>query len=417
MGKKSKNPQKYNNPDGSKTLMMIGEELLLGGRTAFLANAGCPEGTKEISLDFVNLKHNPTPYSFGERQIRSIRGMKRAFQHWKEQDMSNNRDEDELSTSGGSRERNKKNPHAMSEAAIHLELQHTLADAATKARHARRQFTPEDLNKFMIMSTHRWLITILPISVVRQVAGVVEHLRSITKTNESIVNMKIDDPYYLFKEIVDATEQNRPEIIYLMNELFQIPHGVNVFVYSEKDGEIEKTMSEFSRCAEADALIELDQDASSTEILEYIKDKAGVMDSACCYWCEKNKLSTKTLYLCTRCKSVSYCGKTCQALDWAAFHRHECKKISDQGQSKKDLGMSICRLKTLSSAPTSPKIPFLIAPLEDHDHVFRGDYIYAFIMHFDKKTGVITEKTKMLPYGLQFVPRECGDIRGEWAGK
>ena len=74
--------------------------------------------------------------------------------------------------------------------------------------------------------------------------------------------------------------------------------------------------------------------------------------------------------------------------------------------------MSISRVKTLSSAgEIAAKLSLPMAPLEEHGHVFRGDLLTAFIMHYDKKTGrSLTDNTKMFPYGLQIIPREYGGM-------
>jgi hypothetical protein len=295
----------------------------------------------------------------------------------------------------------------MTEAALQLEVDWTLkkhGKLGLRVPPKDGKYTKDDINKMAIMATHRWYISALPMKIVKQVAAVSDKYRNVCKDyDEPILSKHIPSPCQAFS-LFDATDQTRPDIIALLNSLMEIPYCVNTFVYSEADDEILQVQREFIRSPEG--LIKLPLNAPASDILEYISHQAGFMDATCCFWCEKNKLSARSLFTCTRCKSVSYCGKECQVKDWKASHKAECKKIVE-GATRKQLGMDISRSKTLRKPGFSfPRIPMEIAPLEDGTHVFRGDQLAGFITNMDMKTGSIGEKSKFFPNGIRLEPRE-----------
>jgi hypothetical protein len=50
-------------------------------------------------------------------------------------------------------------------------------------------------------------------------------------------------------------------------------------------------------------------------------------------WCRRRHCNTSLLTLelkkCSQCKSVQYCSKECQAADWRAGHKVECKILKE----------------------------------------------------------------------------------------
>jgi hypothetical protein len=296
----------------------------------------------------------------------------------------------------------------MTEAALQLEVDWTLKKHGKLGLRVLPpkdgKCTKDDINKTAIVATHRWCISALPMKIVKQAAAVSDKYRNVCKDyDEPIISKQIPSPREAFS-LFDATDQTRPDIIALLNSLMEIPYGVNIFVYSEANDEILQVQREFIRSPEG--LIQLPLNATASDILEYISHQAGFMDSTCCFWCEKNKLSARSLFTCTRCKSVSYCGKECQAQDWKAFHKAECKKIV-QGATRRQLGMDISRSKTWRKPGfVYPRVPMEIAPLEDGTHVFRGDQLAGFVTNIDMKTGAVGEKSKFFPTGIRLEPRE-----------
>lgn len=45
-----------------------------------------------------------------------------------------------------------------------------------------------------------------------------------------------------------------------------------------------------------------------------------------CYTCHKLKSDDVRLYKCNVCKSIKYCSKECQTMDWSR-HKLECRNI------------------------------------------------------------------------------------------
>lgn len=339
-----------------------------------LGHTGLPEGARACTLDPRDQHH----YVMGERQYESVNCMADAFHR-----MGVLGDEE---------------VDPMSEAAIKLEVDFTMKmKTKNTSKTSQVKISNREINEFMIMSTHRWIITVLPISIVKQTAKVASLYRETFQPYEPLVSCT--DPEMVLSDI-DSNDVTRPEVVLLLNMLLKSPCGINIFVYSEKDDEICQVVKEFSRSPEG--LINLLSDASSSDILEYILNEAGCMDSTCCFWCEKNKLATKKLFLCSRCRTVNYCSVECQKRDFKAFHRGECKQLAE-GSPKGQLGMLNSRVATLTKYGAQFPTMYM-APIEDG--VFRGDSLRVYITNIDLKTLEIDEKTKAFPYGMHIAPRE-----------
>ena len=275
----------------------------------------------------------------------------------------------------------------------------------------RGNFSKEEINESLVMSTHPWIITVLPMRVIKQVGALANVYRDALKRYEPLVAMNeceiFPTPALAFGALNYATDENRAEVICLLNHLLQLPFGINIYIFSEIDNEIHLFLKEFVRSEHG--LLNLPMDATSSEILEYIHNQSGLMDSSCCFWCEKTKLTAERLFLCTDCMSVSYCSKECQKNDWKAFHKVECRQLSEKtsGQKTKtrdELGMGISRSETLRSPGKAYyQITIPIATEDDESNVFRGDTMTGYITSTDP---TLTAKTKLFPLGLQVLPRE-----------
>ena len=394
MGKKSKkkappkpvelpenNPVRWKNPDGSKTLVQRGEIGFIGGRTVHLGHAAMPPAAGPYTLD----PHGfPDDAQMGERQLRNVQALSDTFhRQYKENEVD-----------------------PMTEAALSLETKVGLkyVNGSRKMKLDRNA-----INESMIMSTHRWIITVLPSRVLQQVIEVALLYREAVRSYEPLVGIQFPLAEHAFGEMDHVTEENRPEVIALLNTLFREPFGVNVYVYSESDREIHLVIKGFVRSSKG--LVNLPPNASSSDILEYIHGQAGMMDSASCFWCEKNKLATEKLFVCNECMAVSYCSRECQTMDWKSFHKKECAKLSGKGKEEKttrdELGLMDSRSSSLrKQGVAKPRFPIEIADVNNEEHIFRGDKIAGYVTHMDDATGSISEKTKFFPYGIHIMPRE-----------
>lgn len=403
MGKKSKkkkaantaaaepeddHPVTWRNPDGSGGFFHRGEFTHIGGRTVHLGHAAMPLGASPYSLDPLQSGAGMAD-GMGERQLSNARAMSDAF-HRK---------------FGG--EENGVDP--MTEAALSLERSVGLKYAGAGGS-GRLRVDGKTINESMVMSTHRWIVTVLPSDIARQVCNAAIMYRDAVRAYEPMVKIRLPSASRVFGEMDLVTEANRPEAITLMNTLLAEPFGVNVYVYSKPDREIHLAIDEFVRSPRG--LVNLPLDASASDILDYVHKKAGIMDTVCCFWCEKNKLVAEKLFLCNRCLRVSYCSRDCQARDWKAFHKEECPRLSGadgaRRESMDDLRLKFSRGATLrQNGIAVPRYPMQIADIDDEGSVFRGDALAGYITQWDAQSGTITEKTKFFPYGLHIMPREC----------
>ena len=380
------------NPDGSKAMMLGGERTFIGGRTQYIGNAAMPLGFEPYSYDpIVQRRYAAFGSTVGERQIVSMKALHSAFRR-KFGEGDNNMSVD-----------------PMTETCLSLEAKIGIYGYDNKL-FGRAKFTKEEINESLVMSTHRWIITILPMCIIKEVGDMAQVYRKALERYEPLLAMNesqdFPTPAFVFGALRCVTEENRAEVICLLNELLMLPFGINVYIFSEVDNDIHLFMKEFVRSEHG--LLNLPKDTSSSEILKYIHNQSGWMDTSCCFWCEKTKLTTERLFLCTGCMSVSYCSKECQKNDWKAFHKPECRQLSEktEGRSKTrdDLGMDISRSKTLRMPGKAfNRIPLPIATEDDESNIFRGDIVAGYVTSSDP---TLTEKTKLFPLGLQVLPRE-----------
>ncbi len=376
------------NPDGSKAMMLGGERTFIGGRTMFTGNAAVPLGTEPFSYDPV-VRRRYSGITFGERQNASMNALRSAFR----------------------RKFGDNTVDPMTETCLSLEAKIGIFGYNTKKfGQGKGKFTKEEINESLIMSTHRWLITILPMRVIKEVGDMAQVYRKALKKYEPLLalneNQDFPTPALAFGALKYVTEENRAEVICLLNFLFELPFGINAYIFSEVDNDIHLFMKEFVRSEHG--FINLSKDVTSSDIMEYIHNQSGWMDTSCCFWCEKTKLTTERLFLCTGCMSVSYCSKVCQKNDWKAFHKPECRQLSEKTEGRRktrdDLGMGISRSNTLRMpGKACNRFPLHIATDDDEDNIFRGDIVAGYVTSSDP---TLTEKTKIFPLGLQVLPRE-----------
>jgi hypothetical protein len=231
-----------------------------------------------------------------------------------------------------------------------------------------------------------------------------------------LVEMPMPNAQTVFQHMLsNATEENRPDIVPLLDTLLSEPDHVNCYVYSEPDHQIVVAWRGFQRSPKAKTLKDLPLTASSSKIIEYSMSRAGIMDTTTCYWCEKNCMSCN-LMLCQSCRTVSYCGKECQANDWKAFHKDECKQIKSGQKTAKELGMTNTRLATLAKDGVQrATFPIAIAPPDDATSVWRRDLLLLYLLHVEWDADGLScrlgAKSKGFPRGLKFSTRELQDFR------
>jgi len=367
------------NPDGSTSLIQTGELAHIGGRINHLGSAALPPGTA-FSLD-PRIAH---PFQMGRRQRQSVQAMGKTFEA----------SSDELGPA-----------EPMDHAALQLELDFTLERGG--------DYSKVTINETAIMSTQRWIIVSLPMRVIRQAIDVAMLFRKALHQNYELplVQKSMPNPEHAFPHFLpDATVENRPDVLVLLNHLFQETEHVNVFVYSEPDEEIVPAWRGFQRSVESNALKLLPMDASALEILDYLRHKAGMLDLTVCYWCQKNAMSCKSMMLCTQCRSCSYCSKECQVMDWKAYHKRECKHLKAGTATREDLNMSSTRLSMLKThGAQRPTLPIVVAPPNQTDSIWAGDMVLVYLIDpvMDPQSGECSlgPKTNVYP-AAHMRPRE-----------
>ena len=145
------------NPDGSKA-MIGGERTFIGGRTMFTGNAAVPLGTEPFSYDPV-VRRRYSGTTFGERQNASMNALRSAFR----------------------RKFGDNTVDPMTETCLSLEAKIGIFGYNTKFGQGKGKFTKEEINESLIMSTHRWLITILPMRVIKEVGDMAQVYRKALK--------------------------------------------------------------------------------------------------------------------------------------------------------------------------------------------------------------------------------------------
>jgi hypothetical protein len=369
------------NPDNTTTLIQTGSMHWLGGRTFHLGTAAVDWGVN-VSLD-PNIKNN---FQQEQRQRDSVQAMADAF----------HRSKDELEA------------QPIDEAALQLEVDFTIARDS--------DISKVSINETVIMSSQRWLIVALPMELVKRVIKVALMYRGALRPYNNLVEMPMPNAPMVFSHMLsNVTEEDRPDIISLLSTLLSEPDHVNCYVYSEPDHRIVAAWRGFQRSPEAKTLKGLPLTSSASEIIEYTTNRAGMMDITTCYWCEKNCLSCN-LFLCQKCRTVSYCGRACQTNDWLSFHKVECKQIASKKKTKEELGMKDTRLNTLQKGVQRATHPILIAPPDDATSVWRRDLLLLYVLHADYDADGIScrlgSKTKGFPRGLVFRTREDQDFTG-----
>lgn len=367
-----------------------GEIARVGGRTTHLGHAAMPRNARPYSLDLSVAHRQFDSRMMGERQLNNIQAMADAF----------------------NTQYNKRSVDPMTEAALSLETKVGLKYCNGPGR---LKVGRNELNECLLMSTHRWAITVLPLAIIKEVSRVALIYREAVRTYKPMLEIQFPNTQRLFGGMRHVTDRNRPEVIALMNFLLCQPFGLNIYLYSETDDKIYPVTREFTRSPEG--LPNLPMDASSSDIMEYVHGQAGMMDPSCCFWCEKNKLSTEKLRVCTQCMAVSYCSAECQKRDWKSYHKEECAKLRGKGERTKmtrdEVGLMVTRNATLRKPGVAePRCPLEIAPVNNKDHVFRGDLLLGYVTHMDAETMAIDKKTKFFPLGLHIVSRELRQAQG-----
>jgi hypothetical protein len=369
------------NPDGTSTLIQMEEERWLGGRIFHLGRAALDWGVN-VSLD----PSITNPFQQEQRQRESVQAMADAFHSSKE----------ELEA------------QPIDEAALQFEVDFTIA--------RNSDLSKISINETAIMSSQRWLIVALPLEMVKQVIHIALMYRGALRGYSHLVKIPMPNAQMVFSHMLsNATEEDRPDIISILDTLLSESDHVNCYVYSEPDHRIVAAWRGFQRSPTAKTLKDLSLTASSSEIIEYAMSRAGIMDTTTCYWCEKNCMSCN-LMLCQSCRAVSYCGKECQMNDWKAFHKNECKQIKSGQKTSEELGMSNTRLAMLDKlgAPRATH-PIQIAPHDDATSVWRRDLLLLYLINVDMNADGLSYRlgptTKGFPRGLKFSTREVQDFR------
>jgi len=364
------------NPDGSKSAVVKNEAIFLGGRIIHVGHAGL------APTDPPYQNHTPDPKSpaANRRRAKSATAMVKAFRRQLEGDETVDQ---------------------MTWACVEIESKwgERFMDGSPSA-----QVDNNTANDSALCATHRWIITILPSDVIKQVVTVATLIRSAWRAYKPMLKTDISDLDRLFAGLDTATPDNRHEIIALMNSLLELPYGCNVYTYSETNDKVHEVQREFKRGGKCLPLLPMD--ASSTQILDYIHEEAGLIDHQVCFWCEKNKLST-SLSICNNCRFVTYCSVDCQKNDYRAFHKQECTKIKEGGTTEGGrLGLKYTRSNSLRSSTSSAVLPLHV--FQDPGSVFYRDIFVGYPTCIDRERPVVTEKVKLFPYGMCIRSREIG---------
>lgn len=365
------------NPDGSESLMEIGQAHHFGGRIVHLASAALGSRGTKFSLDPLIQNH----MQYGRRQRESVQAMADFFR------------ENSQSLQA----------EAMDLAALQLELDFTLERQCDVAK--------VSINETALMATQRWLIVALPMPLVTNVIQVATVFRDALKDYTPLLETPLPNAGYMFQEMLTdvTTEKTRADVITLLNVLLSESDHVNCHVYSEPDRCLVTAWRGFERSSsESKILQNLPMTASCSEIIDYCQNNAGVIDLTACYWCEKGGMSCSML-LCQQCRAVSYCGRQCQVNDWKGFHKLECKKIkSGDEEMKKELRSTTSRLALLKKPGVQrATFPMQIAP--PGDSMWKGDLMILYLVQPEMVEGGarLGKNTKGFPKGFFVKSREA----------
>lgn len=347
------------------------EALYIGGRTVHLGSAALQPG-KYFSYGKKNA------FRHGQRQLESMLAMQQAFLN------NENLPKTPFDVAG-------------------LELEVSTFREGTGFRKSGK-VTRNLLNESVVMSSQRWYISVLSIEIIQQVIEAALPYRDVLRDFSPLLEKtEIPNSAVVFPaSFPDATEQNRPDILLLLNELFAAPDNVNVWIFSEPDKEIACAWNGFKMDAKNAQLLLSASTVESTEkspeeIIERIHHSDTMLEAVTCYWCEANSLTAESLSFCTACHKVSYCSKECQTFDWKSFHKVECKK------KEKVIGASRLDYLKLDGA-RRPAFPSEIAPATDAKSVWRGDTILLYLVNVENLS--LGSKTKGFPRGFHVKPRE-----------
>ena len=89
-----------------------------------------------------------------------------------------------------------------------------------------------ELNECLLMSTHRWAITVLPLAIIKEVSRVALIYREAVRTYKPMLEIQFPSAQRTFGGMRHVTDKNRPEVIALMNFLLCQPFGLNIYLYS-----------------------------------------------------------------------------------------------------------------------------------------------------------------------------------------
>ena len=140
------------------------------------------------------------------------------------------------------------------------------------------QITPKIMNESMKTSSRGYFITSLPLHVMQQVMRMSLYYRESLKSYEPVLTMSAPGTVAEFSSIYCA-EQNRSDIILLLNVILEVSFGVNACICSEDDDGILQAMQEFKRSDKFFPL--LPDDASIDDIMDCIENQSGMIDTAC----------------------------------------------------------------------------------------------------------------------------------------
>ena len=147
------------------------------------------------------------------------------------------------------------------------------------------------------MSSQRWFISVLPMDIIQRAVEIALLYRyTMSNFDETLVEKASIPNSTMVFPTLEATEHNRPDIIVLLNSLFEAPECVNIWVFSKPNKDIICAWRGF----EMSPNTPLSSSSLANEIMVYIHRRDIMLDAITCYWCETHSLSA-TLSLCTKC--------------------------------------------------------------------------------------------------------------------
>jgi hypothetical protein len=109
---------------------------------------------------------------------------------------------------------------------------------------------------------------------------------------------------------------------------------------------------------------------------------------------------------CSRCGSVRYCSRECQAADWQAFHKGaECKAIAKQTTTTTGGPPTAATAESRDALIRHPEVVTPRLPFEIKLDAWEGDQLCVYLYNVNDD-GSIGPKTSPCDLGWHIMPKE-----------